>query len=515
MHGKTPPTPPLERTANRLDGLPIVRRRPTAAAKAHLHTDDCLPVRKGTAKLSNWRKTSASTRSASLDQGSTREVHPQPSRCLRIQLPLDCRSNPPLHHFIAKRFFPQWFVIASLAWTLGCDPRVDVRVYDAPKTDTQFVAGPMAGQSSSVPVAGTSSAPSNTAGPRRILGAVIPMESGCYFLKATDAPETLEPLLSDFLDIVSKFSISASSGKPEMELPSGWVMNPRNDIAMAEFVSPSSKGNVKFTVTVLGMPSASEWTDYLLSNINRWRGQLKLPELDAKTLPEELISVERSGSLLPGYIFDAVGTGTGGMSGPRPPMMSDGPRSGPSASDSTRAAASPSPSAPAEGTPPGVAPPPAGSPSTAPVAPRERPELQYETPSGWVVAAGSPFRLATFNIESAEGPGEVTVSMAVDNPAANSMMWFQQVTREADESKLKPLVEQSIQNAEKLASSTREATLYTIRDSEQIDAPVLLVASIPSEEPELNLFVKLRGDNRLVQSQRDNFLQFVKSLSLK
>lgn len=458
---------------------------------------------------------SASTRSASLDRGSNRELKPQQSRCLRIHLPLDCRSNPPLHHFIAKRFFPQWFVIASLAWILGCDPRVDVRVYDAPKTDTEFVAGPMAGKSSAVPVAGTANPPSSTAGPRRILGAVIPMESGCYFLKATDAPETLEPLLSDFLDIVSKFAISDSTGKPAMELPSGWVMNPRNDIAMAEFVSPSNKGSVKFTVTVLGMPSASEWTDYLLSNINRWRGQLKLSELDANTLPDELISVERSGSLLPGYIFDAVGTGSGGMSGPRPPMMSDGPRNSPSATDSTRAAAPPTPSASAESPPAGSASQTAGSPSTAPAAPRERPELQYDTPAGWVVAAGSPFRLATFNIESADGPGEVTVSMAVDNPAANSMMWFQQVTREADESKLKPLVEQSIQNAEKIASGSRLATLYTIRDSEQIDAPVLLVASIPSEEPELNLFVKLRGDNRLAQSQRDNFLQFVKSLSLK
>jgi hypothetical protein len=392
---------------------------------------------------------------------------------------------------------------------LGCEPAVQVRVYDAPKSDTQFVTGPLAGTSSpSI----SSSMPRNqtppASGPRRILGAVIPLEAGCYFLKATDSPERLEPLLADFYDIVSNFAVQKETGRPDGTLPAGWTMNLRNDIAMAEFVSPESKGSVKFTVTVLGMPPASDWNSYLLSNINRWRGQLKLPDLDGSTLSDALVTVERAGSVLPGFIFDAVGSGSGGMS----------PASGPASSSIPPATSSPGTNRPPTTDAPSESSSslPTGNPSSENVETRSgRPELQYELPPGWTLVAGSSFRLATFQIASDEGAGEVSVSMAVDNPTANATMWFQTVTREADESKLKPLVDQSVQTAEKIPSGQRQATLYTIRDSEQPDAPVLLVASIPTDSPELNLFVKLRSDNRVAEAQRASLLQFIHTLSIK
>jgi hypothetical protein len=329
------------------------------------------------------------------------------------------------------------------------------------------------------------------------------MESGCYFLKATDTPERLQPLMSDFYTLVGRFAISATTGKPEMQLPDGWSMNPRDDIAMAEFIAPESMGNVKFTVTVLAMPPAEDWQGYLLSNINRWRGQLGLPDLDSSALTDELISVDRPGSLLPGYLFDAVGKGSGTMGGSGPPRAQPAP---------ARTQPTPSPAAevPANTTPQPVAPL-----STQESQEAQKPELQYETPQGWELSPGSPFRLATFRVASADGEGEVTVSMAVDNPMANAMMWHQQVTREADETKIKTLAEASIASALPIPSGTREGILYTIRDSEQLDAPVLWVASIPTDRPDLHLFVKMRGDNRFAQAQRDPFFQFVQSLSLK
>ncbi len=395
--------------------------------------------------------------------------------------------------------------MAASAAILGCNRDIPVRIYDAPKADTEFVSGPLAGAKTvgrSTPSAGLP-----TSGPRRILGAVIPLESGCYFLKATDAPDRLQPLMADFLTIVSDFTIAEASGKPEMPLPNGWSMNPRNDIAMAEFISPESTGNIKFTVTVLSMPPASDWPSYLLSNINRWRGQLKLPDLASSDLADELISVDRKGSLLPGYIFDAIGNGSGGMSSGGPsvtggPVISSPPPNAPTA-----------PPSPLESSTAG-----SGSerPADSPPGDSEaKPELQYEIPPGWESAPGSPFRLATFQVKSAEGDGEVTVSMAVDNPLANSMMWYQQVTREADQDTIKSLAESTIAQAETIPAGSQQATLYTIRDSEQDDAPVLLVASFPSPRPDLHVFVKLRGDNKLVRSQRDNFDQFVQSLSLK
>lgn len=447
------------------------------------------------------------------------------AQSMHTSLRISSALIPPIHF----RFCFICFLVAGLALVAGCEPAAKVRVYDAPKSDTEFVSGPLAGSGAMAggvgagSAKGGSSAPSTVSGKRRILGAVIPMESGCYFIKATDSPERLEPLMGDFHEIVSRFAIDESTGKPERSLPEGWVMNPRNDIAMAEFISPEATGKIKFTVTVLGMPPASDWSGYLLSNINRWRGQLQLPELSSDALSNELVSVNRQGSLLPGFIFDATGTGSGAMGGARPfpPSGAPGPEKSP----------------PMPEVKPDTPQPEVGKPQSSGVGGNEvssegsaRPELKYDTPEGWKLAPGAPFRLATFAVEGAEGTGEVTVSMAVDNPLANSMMWFQQITREGDQDKLKLLAEASISAAEKFAVGDKEAVLYTIQDSANQDSanqdgakqdtangdsPALLVASIPSEQPELHLFVKLRGDNRFVAAQRDKLVQFVKSITLK
>ena len=390
------------------------------------------------------------------------------------------------------------FCLAVLA--TGCERPVEVRVYEAPKIDTVFVSGPQASlenPSQAGPVQRTPSAP--VSGPRRILGAVIPLESGCYFLKGTDSPERLQPLLADFYSLVTEFAIDPATGKPKMTLPEGWVMNPRNDIAMAEFVSPAASGNIKFTVTVLAMPPADQWQGYLLSNINRWRGQLKLPDITESTLNDELISVNRPDSLLPGYIFDAIGSGSGAMSPP-----------------GTTPSSPPTPPSPATQTPTSESgnvpssPPPRVDTSEA-----KKPELKYELPEGWKSAPGTPFRLATFAIASPEGEGEVTVSMAVDNPMGNTMMWYQQISRESDPEKIKTMAESTVSKAEKITATLGEGVLYTIRDSEQVDAPMLMVASLPSEREELHVFVKLRGPAKLVDAQRGNLMQFVQSLQLQ
>ncbi|MFM2215840.1 MAG: hypothetical protein RL240_158, partial [Planctomycetota bacterium] len=177
---------------------------------------------------------------------------------------------------------PIGLALLVLPVQVGCEPPPAVRVYDAPKSDTEFVAGPLAG-TSSAPMSlggasggaasqGASSQGSGSqaggqnanSGPRRILGAILPLESGCYFLKATDTPERLEPLMEGFLSIVQGFAIDEQTGRPSNALPSGWKMNPRNDIALAEFVSPESTGGVKFTVTALAMPGEKDWPEYLL-----------------------------------------------------------------------------------------------------------------------------------------------------------------------------------------------------------------------------------------------------------
>jgi hypothetical protein len=390
----------------------------------------------------------------------------------------------------SRKKFLLGFLAVVICTQVACEPAAKVRVYEAPKSESTFVSGPLAGmdkRASSPGPAASKTAPV-ASGPRRIVGAIIPTEQGCYFLKSTEAPERLEPLLGDLRTVVETFSIDPQTGLPANKLPEGWLMNQRNDVALAELISPESTGRVKFTVTALAMPPEQDWQGYLLSNVNRWRGQLKLGELTKETVEASLVSIPRTGSLLPSYIFDQTGTGTGAMSPPAKP---------PTTANTTANTSTPSEPLPKESSS------------------SRRPTLQYDLPDGWTVGQGSQFRLATLNIDSKEGRGEVTVSMATDNPQANTMMWLQQVAKESDPSKLEPLVEKTVQSAQKIAVGDKQAVLYEIRSSEQPTAPSLLVVSLPTDTPEMNLFIKVIGENQMTEAQKNNLIQFVQSLKIK
>ena len=399
---------------------------------------------------------------------------------------------------------------------IACEPTPQVRVYETSKSESTFVSGPLSGSAperTSVKTPKTDS----TAGTRRILGAIIPADQGCYFLKATDSPERLEPLMADLQAIVENFAIDPQTGRPSNPLPEGWIINPRNDIAIAELISPEATGKIKFTVTALAMPPSQDWQGYLLSNVNRWRGQLKLQDLTAETLISSLVEVPRPGASIPSYIFDAVGTGTGAMS-PTPPSNPATPPSKPVTPPSNPVTPPGNPA-----TPPSNPATPTGNPANSAASPpldapnpsANRPKLDYKLPEGWSVGQGSQFRLATLNIDSKQGRGEVTVSMATDNPQANAMMWFQQLTREPDAKKLEPMVNSALEVAQKFPVGQKQATLYEIRSSEQATAPMLLVVSLPTDNPELHLFIKLIGDNQLASDQKSKLLEFVQSIEIQ
>jgi len=379
---------------------------------------------------------------------------------------------------------------------IACEPTPQVRVYETSKSESTFVSGPL---SLSAPERTSVKAPKSdsTSGTRRILGAIIPADQGCYFLKATDSPDRLEPLMADLQAIVENFAIDPQTGRPSNPLPEGWIINPRNDIAIAELISPEATGKIKFTVTALAMPPSQDWQGYLLSNVNRWRGQLKLQELTAETLLGSLVEVPRTGASIPSYLFDAVGTGTGAMSSSSPPSNPAIPPSNPATPTGNPATSAASP--PLDATNPSA----------------NRPKLDYKLPEGWSVGQGSQFRLATLNIDSKQGRGEVTVSMATDNPQANAMMWFQQLTREPDAKKLEPMVNSALEVAQKFAVGQKQATLYEIRSSEQATAPMLLVVSLPTDNPELHVFIKLIGDNQLAADQKSNLIEFVQSIEIQ
>ncbi len=381
----------------------------------------------------------------------------------------------------------------------GCSPRYEARVYDAPKTESEFVGNPPAMASAprqAPPMMGASSIPLTE---RRILGAVIPYENVAYFLKATDKIERLALAESDFRTVVERFAIDPDKREMNFQLPENWTSKWREDggqfNVIAEFnVKAGSGPPIKFTVTELSKPAdLASWDSYLLVNINRWRGQLQLPETDLIALQNQLPSIKREGFALPAYIFDATGAG----SATSPPAVTPPSASPPSAS------------------PPAAAPPAASSPAAASPSPptSESPlKLAYEKPDSWEIQAAKPFRLATFKIANGERPGEVVVSLAKDSPVPNAEMWFEQVLQREDKDIIGPLAAKSVNDAEEIQAGTRPGKLYSIRSGDEATSPVLLVAAIPTGENEICLFVKLKADLRTSEEQKSNLLSFVNSL---
>lgn len=349
----------------------------------------------------------------------------------------------------------------------GCGPNLEPRVYDAPKIASEFVKqppelparrGPMMSSASSIPLEN-----------RRILSAAIPFENEAYFLKTTDTIDRLNFVTSDFRSVVEKFDIDPAKRELRCDLPSGWNFRWRDsDIALAEInVDVPSGKPVQFTVTQLPRPNGVEaWSQYLLENINRWRGQLSLPNIDLSKIEQDVAIIPRAGSSLPGYVFDARGSSESAGPKTEAPMASAAAKSS---------------------------------------------KFIYDKPDSWIEGAARPPRLATFTFGDASRPGEVAVSKANNAPVANASMWFQQIVANASEETVKELAEKAVQAAEDIHAGNTAGKLYSIRSSDQTAPRAFLVAAIPTSETE-SIFVKVVSDPASLDEQKPNLIRFVNSL---
>lgn len=390
--------------------------------------------------------------------------------------------------------FASIFGVASLLGGLaGCSPRYEARVYDAPKVESQFVRQPPvnAGMPAqrSAPMMGKSSIPLKD---RRILAAAIPEGAVVFFLKATDTTARLDQVQASFRTVVEQFAIDVPNQKLLFDLPTGWSLRWReNDIAKAELnVEIGSEKPVMFTITDLSKPAdLPGWEQYLLSNINRWREQLSMGPIDFATLDQQLPKIERRGAELPAYIFDKSGN--------------DG--SAASQAETSAPGTSVGSSAPSITTP---APVPAATPSGAEPAVK----LAYDKPETWELQLNRAFRLATFKIASDGAASEVVISMAKDSPLQNAKMWSEQILQSDDETKIDSLANKILAEAEDISAGERPGKLVSIRASDEPSAPSLLVASIPTGENEICLFVKMKSDLKTSEIEKANFIRFVNSI---
>ncbi len=201
---------------------------------------------------------------------------------------------------------------------LGCSDKPPITSYTVKKPEPlPAMPNPHdAGLPKTLP--GQDAAPPTGEPTDRTLAVIVPTTPQGWFFKLTGpeaAVAALEPAFNEFLKTV-KFE----NGEPTWTLPEGWQQQPGNAFRFATIVIPGEAKPLELTVS--GLPnSGGDNVAYVLQNVNRWRGQLQLPPIEADTLSSETKTIDVAGS--PSTLVNLAGhPAAGGM---QPPFASGAP----------------------------------------------------------------------------------------------------------------------------------------------------------------------------------------------
>ena len=360
-------------------------------------------------------------------------------------------------------FRPAALTMASLALaalaSAGCRPADEIARYTVPKpelVDPTLVKA--------------------AAEERQMLGAIVLVNRAGWFFKLTGAKEQVTPLAEPFLTFVKSVKFEGSRPEPKWTVPPGWKELPGNESRFATLEIPAGGKALELTVTRLELGDFTE-DEYILSNINRWRGQLGLGELRASDLATETVTAKVGDH--PATFINIVGTGSGQMAGP----FAGGP---PQSTTSAGRDAGPSTLS--------------ASPSSAPV--------KWTKPEGWKEIPPKTFGIAAFTVDQAPKQVEVTLSSAGGDWTANVNRWRGQVglpPQQADE------IAKEAKQIEVLGTLGNYVELTG--SSEKYGPTSLLGIAVTVDGTQY--FVKLIGNAELAESEKANFESFARSLKLE
>jgi hypothetical protein len=229
-------------------------------------------------------------------------------------------------------------------------------------------------------------------------------------------------------------------------------------------------------LSVIPLPIRGDVQEYILSNVNRWRGQLGLKPISEEQMDDQLEVIELDGvtatvvNLAGQMRGDGMGTSHIGSAAPKPSDMAGSK-------------------------------PPASSPTSA--------GLQFEQPDGWqpgqllVSRGGITLRHeAAFEVTDDGQRLEITVDRLppIGNLAQNVNRWRAQIG-------LEPLTQQQLDSQlTKIAMGDTTADYIALTGD---DDSILAAVAVRGNEA---WYVKLKGGNQLAQREKRNFEAFLKSI---
>lgn len=313
--------------------------------------------------------------------------------------------------------------------------------------------------------------------PSRMLAAIVFEGEQSWFFKLTAAPDNADSASDGFRELLK--SVSFVDGTPKWTLPEGWAPKDfKSSIRFATLAVPGPDGVMEFTVTPL--PFQGDKDDSLKSNINRWRGQLSLPDLELADLQSSIESIEYDGGVA--SFVDILGTSKAGSG-----MGRGGAPFAPFAGGGARR---PAPQQPAG--------------ADADARPNPKPaaaQLTLTAPDGWTRSTNDQFSAMAYDVD---GGSRFTVTrlggpMAKDLPG-NINRWRQQVG-------LKNLTADELKDNVQAVDIDGLSGSYVVAagDKKSILGVVLL-------KENQAWFFKLTGDADAAEAQRENFEQVLETI---
>lgn len=314
--------------------------------------------------------------------------------------------------------------------------------------------------------------------PHRMLGAMIMRGDEAWFFKVTGPREGLGAEAARFEEFLKSVRFGEASSKgPTWNLPEGWKETGASEMRFQTIKFTAGGEECELSVSKLPMQASADGDDFLLRNLNRWRGQIELWPI----LSDELEQETRRVSLADGTVatvVDLVGTlepkspaGKGGMGmGMGRDMLSGEP----------------------------------------PTAPKTRPsqDLKYKLPEGWQEAEAARFSRITFEVRDGKQQVKITVT---DLPAASNPL-LDNINRWRGIMKLPPVDEAGMKrDVQPIKVGDVSGSYVELATPDGAAAPQALLGVV-AYQGETAWFVKLQGDAALATREKTRFEEFVRSL---
>jgi hypothetical protein len=142
----------------------------------------------------------------------------------------------------------------------------------------------------------------------RLLGAIVPFQEYTWVFKLQGPADEIERQKKGFDEFLGSLAFDANKEPPvAWKAPAGWKEEQGSRLRFASFRIPSGSREMELTVTPLPKEGGS-----VLQNVNRWRKQLALPQLEAA----ELAGAARPAKIgdQDGHLVDITGLGAHSVS---------------------------------------------------------------------------------------------------------------------------------------------------------------------------------------------------------